>query len=98
MGGYRSAVSVVVMSMFTYFAATATPMGVIPILVSALASAAPTPGGIGAVEAALLAAFSTVEEPAAVIQAVLLYRLVMFWLLILPGWAALTYLRHTDTI
>lgn len=65
---------------------------------SAIANAAPTPGGLGATEAALIAALSTVEEAAIVIPAVFLYRLVTFWLPILPGWLALTWLRRTDRL
>ena len=65
---------------------------------SAVANAAPTPGGLGATEAALIAAFSTVEDAEIVIPAVFLYRLVTFWLPILPGWLALTYLRRIDEI
>lgn len=65
---------------------------------SAVANAAPTPGGIGAAEAALIAAFSTVEEATIAIPAVFLYRLVTFWLPILPGWAAMSYLRRTERI
>lgn len=65
---------------------------------SAVANAAPTPGGLGAAEAALVAAFSTVEAAAIVVPAVFLYRLVTFWLPILPGWLALTYLRSTDRL
>lgn len=65
---------------------------------SAVANAAPTPGGLGAAEAALIAALSTVEDAAVVIPAVFLFRLVTFWLPILPGWIALSYLRHTDNL
>lgn len=65
---------------------------------SAVANAAPTPGGLGAAEAALVAAFSLVEEAAIVIPAVFLFRFVTFWLPILPGWLALTYLRRSDQI
>lgn len=65
---------------------------------SAVANAAPTPGGLGAAEAALIAAFSTVESAEIVIPAVFLYRLVTFWLPILPGWIALTALRRADAI
>jgi uncharacterized membrane protein YbhN (UPF0104 family) len=63
---------------------------------SAVATAAPTPGGLGAAEAALIAALSTVEDASIVVPAVFLYRLVTFWLPILPGWLALTMLRRTD--
>lgn len=73
-------------------------IGVLFLTGSAIANAAPTPGGLGATEAALVAALSTVEDPAIVIPAVFLYRLVTFWLPILPGWAALTWLRATDRI
>ena len=65
---------------------------------SAVANAAPTPGGLGAAEAALVAALSTVEAAAIVVPAVFLYRLVTFWLPIVPGWLALTYLRSTDRL
>lgn len=65
---------------------------------SAIANAAPTPGGLGAAEAALIAALSTVEEASIVVPAVFLFRLVTFWLPILPGWIALTYLRKSDNL
>jgi len=65
---------------------------------SAVANAAPIPGGIGATEAALIAALSVVEDAEIVVPAVFLYRLVTFWLPILPGWFALTYLRRTNKI
>lgn len=65
---------------------------------SAVANAAPTPGGLGAAEAALIAALSTIEDASIVIPAVFLYRFVTFWLPIVPGWIALTWLRKTDRI
>jgi uncharacterized membrane protein YbhN (UPF0104 family) len=65
---------------------------------SAVASAAPTPGGLGAAEAALIAALSTIEEASIVVPAVFLFRLVTFWLPILPGWLALTMLRRSDQL
>ena len=65
---------------------------------SAVAQAAPTPGGLGATEAALVAALSTVEDPAIVVPAVFLYRLVTFWLPILPGWLAMTNLQRRDLL
>ncbi|MGI9603403.1 MAG: lysylphosphatidylglycerol synthase domain-containing protein, partial [Acidimicrobiales bacterium] len=71
-------------------------VGLLFLTGSAVANAAPTPGGLGATEAALVAALGLVEESAIVIPAVFLYRFVTFWLPILPGWAAMTYLRRTD--
>lgn len=71
-------------------------VGGIFLVGSAIAQAAPTPGGLGAVEAALIAGLvgagldSTVAVPA-----VFLYRLFTFWAPILPGWIAFQWLeRH----
>jgi undecaprenyl-diphosphatase len=56
---------------------------------SALAQVAPTPGGIGAAEAALIAGLTAFGLDAAVaVPAVFLYRFATFWLPILPGWLA----------
>lgn len=64
-----------------------------------LGSVAPTPGGIGAVEAALVAGLSAVGVPAtAALPAALLYRTVTFWLPTLPGWAAFQWLQRRDAI
>ena len=66
---------------------------------AALASAAPTPGGLGATEAALVAGLAVVSvEQRLAIPAVLLFRLVTFWLPILPGWIALTALQRRDDL
>ncbi len=54
---------------------------------AAIGSVAPTPGGLGAVEAALLAglrSFGVEAGPA--LTAVLLYRLISFWLPMIPGY------------
>jgi uncharacterized membrane protein YbhN (UPF0104 family) len=62
---------------------------------SALGSIIPTPGGLGAVEAALttgLVAAGLHGTQAA--SAVLLFRLLTFWLPIPAGWIALTYLER----
>jgi glycosyltransferase 2 family protein len=67
---------------------------------NAIGSAVPTPGGIGAVEAALSAGLTTAGlKPAAVaISAVLLFRAVTFWLPVPVGWAALGYLQRRDVL
>ncbi|GAA4911815.1 lysylphosphatidylglycerol synthase domain-containing protein [Streptomonospora salina] len=67
---------------------------------NAIGSAAPTPGGLGAVEAALLGGLTTVAGvPAAVgIPAVLLYRLLTFWFPVLPGWGAFHLLQRWNAI
>ena len=56
---------------------------------SALAQVAPTPGGIGAAEAALIAGLTAFGLDAAVaVPAVFLFRVATFWLPILPGYLA----------
>jgi uncharacterized protein (TIRG00374 family) len=63
---------------------------------SAIGSILPTPGGLGGVEAALTAGLTAAGLPGAVaVSAVLLFRLITFWLPVPFGWAALSYLeRH----
>lgn len=67
---------------------------------NAVGSAAPTPGGLGAVEAALIGGLTAVAGvPAAVaLPAVLLFRLLTFWLPVLPGWAAFSYLQRREAV
>jgi uncharacterized membrane protein YbhN (UPF0104 family)/tRNA A-37 threonylcarbamoyl transferase component Bud32 len=63
---------------------------------SALGSIVPTPGGLGAVEGALIAGLRAAGlAGAAAVSAVLLFRLLTFWLPVPVGWASLRYLeRH----
>ncbi|HEY3646664.1 MAG TPA: flippase-like domain-containing protein [Streptosporangiaceae bacterium] len=63
---------------------------------SAIGSILPTPGGLGGVEAALTAGLTAAGLPGAVaVSAVLLFRLITFWLPVPFGWAALSFLeRH----
>ena len=63
---------------------------------SAIGSILPTPGGLGGVEAALTAGLTAAGLPGAVaVSAVLLFRLLTFWLPVPFGWAGLSFLeRH----
>ncbi|MEJ8650457.1 lysylphosphatidylglycerol synthase domain-containing protein [Streptomyces sp. MS1.AVA.3] len=66
---------------------------------NALGSAAPTPGGVGAVEGALIGALTFAGLAAdTAFPAVLLFRLMVFWLPVLPGWLAFTYLTRKGEI
>ncbi|WP_116248089.1 lysylphosphatidylglycerol synthase transmembrane domain-containing protein [Nocardiopsis sp. FIRDI 009] len=67
---------------------------------NAIGSAAPTPGGLGAVEAALIGGLTTVVGvPAAVsLPAVLLFRVLTFWFPVLPGWGAFSYLQRREAV
>ena len=66
---------------------------------SAIGSILPTPGGIGGVEAALTAGLTAAGLPGAVaVSAVLLFRLLTFWLPVPFGWAALNYLERKQAL
>ncbi len=56
---------------------------------STLGQAAPTPGGLGVVEAALAAGLTaTGIDSALAVSATLLFRTVTFWIPVVPGWFA----------
>jgi glycosyltransferase 2 family protein len=66
---------------------------------SAVASVSPTPGGLGAMEAALVAGLTAIGAPTGpAVAGVLAFRLLTFWLPILPGWLAYRALRADRTI
>jgi glycosyltransferase 2 family protein len=66
---------------------------------SSLGSIIPTPGGLGPVEAALTLGLTTAGmQGAAAASAVLLFRLLTFWLPVPVGWAALNYLERRDVL
>jgi uncharacterized protein (TIRG00374 family) len=66
---------------------------------NALGSAVPTPGGIGPVEAALTAGLVLAGLPNEIATpAVLLHRLLTFWLPVLPGWLAFGHLTRKGAL
>ncbi|MFE0649756.1 lysylphosphatidylglycerol synthase domain-containing protein [Streptomyces sp. NPDC059534] len=66
---------------------------------NALGSAAPTPGGVGAVEGALTVGLLAVGLPIDVATpAVLLYRLLTLWLPVLPGWICFNWLTKREAL
>ncbi|MFF5423157.1 MULTISPECIES: lysylphosphatidylglycerol synthase domain-containing protein [unclassified Streptomyces] len=66
---------------------------------NALGSAAPTPGGVGAVEGALTFGLVAVGLPLEVATpAVLLYRLLTLWLPVLPGWICFNWLTRREAL
>ena len=74
-------------------------IGVIYLIGAAVASAAPTPGGLGAVEAALIAGLTAAGMPSSIaVPSVLAFRLATFWLPILPGWLSFNYLNNRKLI
>ncbi|MGW5271176.1 lysylphosphatidylglycerol synthase domain-containing protein [Streptomyces sp. NPDC004044] len=66
---------------------------------NALGSAAPTPGGMGAVEGALTLGLIAVGLPKEVAApAVLLFRVMTLWLPVLPGWLCFNHLTRKGAL
>jgi glycosyltransferase 2 family protein len=73
--------------------------GAVYLGASALAAAAPTPGGLGALEAALVAGLTGVGMAAGpAVSAVLLYRLAIYWLPVAPGWLCWRVLQRREYV
>ena len=74
---------------------TIASIGVVYLVGSAVSSVAPTPGGIGAVEAALIAGLTAVGMDREIaVPAVFLFRIATFWLPIVPGWITFAILQR----
>ena len=74
-------------------------LGFLYLTATTVASAAPKPGGLGAVEAALLAALTGAGVPSAsAMSVIIVFRLVTYWLPVLPGWIALTRMRRRQLV
>jgi uncharacterized membrane protein YbhN (UPF0104 family) len=66
---------------------------------SIVGQAAPTPGGLGAVEAALAAGLTAAGiDPGIAISATLVFRLITFWIPTIPGWFAFQNLQRTGNL
>lgn len=72
---------------------------VVTMVGGTLASAAPTPGGVGAVEAALIGGLAAFGVPPAIgVPSVLLYRVLTCWLPVFVGWPVMRWLTRNDMI
>jgi uncharacterized protein (TIRG00374 family) len=75
------------------------PAAVVYLAGNTVGSAAPTPGGLGAVEAVLTAGLSAIGIPAhQAIPAVLIFRVATFWLPIPAGWISFVVLQRNGTL
>ncbi len=76
-----------------------TEIGAVYLGAALIAAASPTPGGLGAIEAALVAGLTGVGiAPGPAVSAVLAYRLATYWLPVLPGWICLRILQKRDYV
>ena len=72
---------------------------VVTMVGGTLASAAPTPGGVGAVEAALIGGLAAFGVPAAIgVPSVLLYRMLTCWLPVFAGWPVMRWLTKNEMV
>jgi uncharacterized membrane protein YbhN (UPF0104 family) len=96
-GGYVLALDA---SLRAFSASLALPTLIVVYLVaSTVGSAAPTPGGLGAVEAALIGGLTATGVPVeAGLTAVLAFRAVTFWLPAPIGWVAFVGLQRRQRI
>ena len=79
--------------------ASIAAIALVYLTASIVGQAAPTPGGLGAVEAALAAGLTAAGiDPGIAISATLIFRLLTFWLPTLPGWLALRNLQRTGDL
>ncbi|MFJ1704390.1 flippase-like domain-containing protein [Kitasatospora sp. NPDC088346] len=78
---------------------TFSAVAVVFLTANAAGSAIPTPGGIGPVEIALIGALTVGNvPPSAATPAVFLYRLLTFWLPVLPGWISYNVLQRRNAL
>lgn len=72
-------------------------IGFVYLTGSIIGQAAPTPGGLGAVEAAMAAGLTAAGMDSGIaLSAVLLYRVITFWLPTVPGWFAFNWLQKNS--
>lgn len=80
---------------FNFTSMSFASVAVVFLVANAAGSAVPSPGGVGPIEAALTTALTIAGmHPTEAVSAVLLFRLVTFWLPVLPGWLAFTHLTR----
>ena len=74
-------------------------LGALYLGANTIASAVPTPGGVGAIEAALVFVLTRAGVPEAEAwAATLLFRLVNYWLPTIPGYLALRYSERRELV
>lgn len=79
--------------------ASVAAIALVYLAAAVVGQAAPTPGGLGAVEAAMAAGLTAAGiDPGIAISATLIFRLLTFWLPTIPGWLALRNLQRTGDL
>jgi uncharacterized protein (TIRG00374 family) len=74
-------------------------IGAVYLGAAAIATASGSPGGLGALEAALIAGLTGIGiKSGAAVPAVVSYRIATYWLPVAPGWAALQWLQRREFV
>jgi undecaprenyl-diphosphatase len=74
-------------------------IGAAYLIAAAIGSATPTPGGLGAVEAALVAALTGYGmADSAAVSAVLTFRLATYWAPMIPGWIMFQQMQRNEEL
>jgi len=74
-------------------------IGAVYLAAAVLAAVAPTPGGLGPFEVALIAGLESVGMSSGLaVSAVLLFRLATYWLPVAPGWVSFRLLQRWEYI
>jgi len=74
-------------------------LGMLYLIGSTVGAAVPTPGGVGGVEAALIAVLTGAGvDSATAAAAVVVFRLVTYWLPVIPGYLCLRYSRKAEFV
>jgi glycosyltransferase 2 family protein len=74
-------------------------IGAAYLIAAAIGSATPTPGGLGAVEAALVAALSGYGMvDSAAVSSVLTFRLATYWVPMIPGWVMFQQMQRNEEL
>jgi undecaprenyl-diphosphatase len=76
-----------------------TSVAIVYLVGSMVSSVAPTPGGIGAVEATLIAGLTAAGmSSTSAVAATILFRLATFWIPLVPGYAAFVMLQRSGDL
>jgi glycosyltransferase 2 family protein len=74
-------------------------IGAAYLIAAAIGSATPTPGGLGAVEAALVAGLSGYGmADSAAVSSVLTFRLATYWVPMIPGWVMFQQMQRNEEL
>ncbi|NLA35508.1 MAG: flippase-like domain-containing protein, partial [Actinobacteria bacterium] len=75
------------------------PVAIVFLLGNFVQAVAPTPGGLGAAEAAYIGGLTAIGLPSEqAVAAVLVYRFFTFFAPVLPGWFAMMWLQRSEAI